>query len=61
MADIKLISVNELLGMNFIIPNYQRGYRWQPQQAIDLLEDILAFLKNQIEKTMKSTAYNHWL
>ena len=29
--------------MNFFIPDYQRGYRWEKQQAIDLLEDIYTF------------------
>ena len=40
---ISLKPVEELLGMNFFIPNYQRGYRWEKQQAIDLLEDIYSF------------------
>lgn len=40
---ISLKTVEELLGMNFFIPAYQRGYRWEKQQAIDLLEDIYAF------------------
>lgn len=41
--DILLKPVKELLGMNFFIPDYQRGYRWKKQQAVDLLEDIYAF------------------
>lgn len=41
--DFLLKPVKELLGMNFFIPDYQRGYRWEKQQAIDLLEDIYAF------------------
>ena len=41
--EISLKPVKELLGMNFFIPDYQRGYRWEKQQAIDLLEDIYAF------------------
>ena len=42
MADnnIELKSVNELLGMKFFIPSYQRGYRWTEQQVTDLLNDI---------------------
>lgn len=40
---ISLKPVKELLGTNFFIPDYQRGYRWKKQQAIDLLEDIYAF------------------
>lgn len=40
---IELKSVNDLRGMRFFIPNYQRGYRWERQQAIDLLNDIEEF------------------
>jgi hypothetical protein len=40
---IELKSVNELLGMKFFIPSYQRGYRWTEQQVKDLLNDILEF------------------
>lgn len=42
-SNISLKPVNELLGMNFYIPAYQRGYRWNPQQALDLLNDIMSF------------------
>ena len=35
--------VSALLGMNFFIPAYQRGYRWDKQQVEDLLNDILKF------------------
>lgn len=38
--NIELKSVEELLGMNFYIPSYQRGYRWTQQQVNDLLNDI---------------------
>ena len=31
------------MGMNFFIPNYQRGYRWTDQQVKDLLNDIYDF------------------
>lgn len=41
--NIELKSVQELLGMNFFIPSYQRGYRWTSQQVIDLLNDIQDF------------------
>ena len=30
---IGLKSVRELLGLNFFIPDYQRGYRWTAQQV----------------------------
>lgn len=45
---IELKSISELFGMNFFIPDYQRGYRWTEQQVKDLLDDILEFIeKNQ--------------
>ena len=40
---IELKPISELLGMNFFIPSYQRGYRWTKQQVEDLLNDINAF------------------
>lgn len=49
---INLKPVSELLGMNFFIPSYQRGYRWTEQQVTDLLDDIYAFAmkKNKSKK-----------
>lgn len=44
--DITLKSVRNLLGMNFFIPSYQRGYRWTEQQVKDLLNDIKEFIDN---------------
>ena len=38
MAEIK--SVNELLGMNLNIPDYQRPYKWDIQNIDDLFLDI---------------------
>ncbi len=40
---IGLYSISELLGKNFFIPSYQRGYRWSERQIEDLLNDIYAF------------------
>lgn len=40
---VELKSVGEILGKNFFIPNYQRGYRWTSQQVDDLLNDIKGF------------------
>jgi len=42
---IELKSISELLGKHFYIPSYQRGYRWEEQQIIDLLNDIFEFQK----------------
>ena len=46
---IELKSINELHGMNFFIPNYQRGYRWTKQQVKDLLDDIQEFIDKSHE------------
>jgi uncharacterized protein with ParB-like and HNH nuclease domain len=44
MNNIELKAIKDLLGMNFYIPNYQRGYRWSHQQVKDLLGDIKEFM-----------------
>jgi len=36
-------TIYELLGMNFFIPSYQRGYRWTNDQVTELLDDIYSF------------------
>lgn len=41
--NIELKTVEELSGMTFLIPAYQRGYRWTEQQVTDLLNDIYEF------------------
>lgn len=46
MNNIELKAIKDLLGMNFYIPNYQRGYRWTRQQVGDLLGDIKEFMEN---------------
>lgn len=40
-------SISELSGMDFIIMDYQRGYRWTKVEVEELLEDLLAFAKRQ--------------
>lgn len=37
---IKTLSITELLGDNFYIPEYQRGYRWTKTNVLQLLNDI---------------------
>lgn len=46
MNNIGLKAVKELIGLNFFIPDYQRGYRWTEQQVKDLLDDIYEFMNN---------------
>lgn len=43
-SEIELLPVKELLGRDFSIPGYQRGYRWTKRQVDDLLDDILEFM-----------------
>ena len=45
--NLRLIPIADLLDMNFFIPAYQRGYKWQERQVLDLLEDILEFQKKR--------------
>lgn len=54
---IELKSVNELLGMKFFIPSYQRGYRWTEQQVKDLLNDIDQFHPEKNNDTGEETWY----
>ena len=54
---IELKSVNELLGMKFFIPSYQRGYRWTEQQVKDLLNDVNEFRPETVKDTNEKTWY----
>ena len=40
-STISLKSINDLLQESFLIPAYQRGYRWTQQQVVELLEDVM--------------------
>lgn len=40
---IKLVSIGELQEKSFIIPSYQRGYKWTKKQVEDLLNDLNDF------------------
>ena len=43
---LKTRSIGELKGLTFRIPSYQRGYRWEPQQVKQLLDDLAENPKN---------------
>jgi len=47
----ELKSINELLNYEFLIPSYQRGYRWTERQIKDLLNDIYEFIQQKENKT----------
>jgi uncharacterized protein with ParB-like and HNH nuclease domain len=51
MNQLVLKSVKQLFMHNFIIPSYQRGYRWTETQVVQLLDDIWQFYKKEEKKT----------
>ncbi|MFH1531496.1 MAG: DUF262 domain-containing protein, partial [Pseudomonadota bacterium] len=42
-TNLVLRSVDALLSERFVVPSYQRGYRWTPRQVTDLLKDLAEF------------------
>jgi uncharacterized protein with ParB-like and HNH nuclease domain len=44
--ELELRTIYDLLGLDFFIPDYQRGYRWQRIQVKNLLDDIWNFKDN---------------
>lgn len=44
MSEIALKSVYDLLEKNYFIPSYQRGYRWEKRQVVDLLDDLCDYM-----------------
>ncbi|MEJ0003554.1 MAG: DUF262 domain-containing protein [Pararobbsia sp.] len=45
--DLQLRSVSQLMTESFLIPAYQRGYRWTSRQVTELLDDVAAFTERQ--------------
>lgn len=43
--NIELRSIRSLSGLNFYIPDYQRGYRWADGQVTQMLNDFKEFCK----------------
>ncbi len=41
--ELVLKPINELLQESFLIPAYQRGYRWTKRQVCELLDDVYEF------------------
>lgn len=44
MENFQLRPISALKGKNFFIPDYQRGYKWEKEQVLDLLNDIDDFM-----------------
>ena len=57
---LKPRPIYELLDYHFIIPPYQRGYRWDKEQVDDLLDDLKKFVTDIAYKEvngLKDKAY----
>ncbi len=52
--NIELRSIRSLSGMNFYIPDYQRGYRWSEGQAKQMLNDFKEFCKRIEDEQVKA-------
>ena len=51
MSDLRLKPVGKLFGEKFIIPSYQRGYRWTGGEVSKLLDDVKDFFdRDDIKK-----------
>lgn len=44
---LKLAHLGDLTGLYFNIPYYQRGYRWEVKQVLDLLDDLFEFQQSR--------------
>lgn len=51
----KILSVDKLLGMKLIIPNYQRPYKWTAKNITDLILDI----QKSIDESQKYTDFKY--
>ncbi len=53
MNNIELRNIRSLSGLNFFIPDYQRGFRWSSDQAVQMLEDFKEFCKRIVNKSVE--------
>ena len=58
-----MISTKKIKEINFsdqiyFIPSYQRGYRWENKQVIELLEGFMAFV--QFLRQVHSQRHHFW-
>lgn len=54
---LKLKTVNELCESKFYIPSYQRGYRWNINEVLELLNDIAEFQPRLVTDSDEKTWY----
>ncbi|MCX7955448.1 MAG: DUF262 domain-containing protein [Bacteroidales bacterium] len=50
ITNLELKSIFDLLGYNFVIPSYQRGFRWTKSEVEQLLNDIWDFTRKENKK-----------
>jgi hypothetical protein len=50
MSQLTEKRIGELLSKKFLVPSYQRGYRWEENQVKDLLDDIWSFIEKPSKK-----------
>ena len=43
-------TILELKGLRFLVPSYQRGYRWTPAEVEALLDDVREFSTGKREE-----------
>ncbi len=54
---LELKTISELNQFSFLIPSYQRGYKWTQKEVNDLLNDINEFKPRIIDNTDNKTWY----
>lgn len=55
---IDIRNIRSLSGLNFLIPDYQRGYRWTRTQAKQMLDDFRGFITaGEIDNKVKDGYY----
>ncbi len=52
--NIELRSIRSLSGLNFYIPDYQRGYRWSDVQVTQMLNDFKEFCKHMEDEQVRT-------
>lgn len=46
-SHLSIKSITDMYGKEFIIPSYQRGYRWENKHVMKLLEDLKTFFDKE--------------
>ena len=58
MADNpRILNFYHLLNYRFNIPEYQRGYRWEKKQVVDLMNDLKDFIDRRAANQLKDKEF----